>query len=859
MPDPVALKLATYAPGARALVVVAQQLADDRAHPEVEPLHLLYRLFDGAGLARDVVQRLGVDPDDVLVEAELCLRRLPQRTASQAYLSPRMLDLLARAEEEGRRSGRATVDEGHLLLATAQSEGADDVGIVLRSCGVTAAALRGALMESAAGRRAVSVPGAALPQEPADVARLQRFGRDLTWLARQGTLDPVVGRDDLLRRVQQVLVRRGIRSPLLVGEPGVGKHAIVRALASRWVAQDAPELLSRYRILELDVPALWSNGSGDDGLRELLAAVRDAPAPILVYLRDVAALLGDRSRPWAVHLIARALREGALQLLLATDPASYKRYLDGTELGQQCGLITVPANTVDETIAVLRGVVARYERAHGLTITDPALVTAAQLAKRYLPFVELPKAAIDLVDEAAARVLVAVQSVPPELDRLERAQAVVRLQLDALQDDKDPASQQQRTVLQAQEAEVATLLEALRARFEREQLLLRQSAELKREIEAVARNLGLGPSQAAGLEVPPLPELRQRLQVVQDGLSGQEPLVRDGVGPADVAEVVAERTGVPVNRMLEAEADKLLRMEERVSERVIGQAKAVSAVSRAVRRSRVGLRAGRRPIGSFMFLGSSGVGKTELAKALAEFLFDDEAALTRLDMSEFMEKHSVARLLGSPPGYVDSESGGFLTEAVRRRPYSVVLLDEVEKAHPEVFDIMLQVLDDGQLTDARGRPAYFTDTVVIMTSNLGSQHMLDPTVPQAEVLERVRESLHQRFRPEFLNRIDEIVVFEPLDKCSLRRILEIQIGALQGLLSSRQVDLSISADVFSQLVDLGYEPAFGARPLRRVLQRQIQDPLAELLLRHRDEPLTVTVEIEQGVCELRATPSRPAS
>lgn len=844
MQTAVTRKLDAYDDRARAAVVAAQKLADDRGHAEIEPLHLLYALFDQSEPMRAAARRAGSEPDDVLVEAEWCLRRLPRRGRGTAYLSPRFLELLTRAEREAARAGSALVDEGGLLLATAQV-GIGDAQVVLGSCGLRASSLRAALQAAApAAHHASGQP-----------ELLTRVGRDLTHAARHGHFDPIIGRAGELRRVLQVLARHKAHNPLLVGEPGVGKDAIVRALCARLAAGDVPALLAGRRILELDVAALLGDArhrqQAEQHVRAFLAAVADQAGEVIVYLRTLEPLFGDRTQLGVAHILGQALREGTVQLIVATDPATHRRWLAESELAQQFVAIRVEATSVAETIAVLRGVVHRYESAHGLSISDPALVAAARFAKRYLPFAQLPKGAIDLVDEAAARVRVAVQSVPPELDQLERAQHAVALQLESLRDDTDPASTRIRAELQAEQARLVPEVEGMRTRWQRELSLLQTIGQLKEEIEAAARSLGSPPQELAALPHGPTTELYTRLAEAQQALADSGPFLRDAVGEADVAEVIAERTGVPVTRMLEAEADKLLHMETRVGARVIGQAQAVAAVSRAVRRSRVGLRHGSRPIGSFMFLGSSGVGKTELAKAIAEFLFDDESALTRLDMSEFMEKHSVARLLGSPPGYVDSEEGGFLTEAVRRRPYSVILLDEVEKAHPDVFNVMLQVLDDGRLTDARGRLAHFSDTVVIMTSNIGSHHVLQADLSPEQVSQRINESLRGHFRPEFLNRIDEVITFNALDKAALRQILMLQLQALRKLLEPRQVTLEVSAGALAHLVDLAYEPAFGARPLRRVIQRHIQDPLAEQLLQQGTDALRAVVLFEDGQLALR--------
>jgi ATP-dependent Clp protease ATP-binding subunit ClpC len=709
------LRLDSYSEDARRYVAAAQQLADDRRHAEVQPIHLWYELVDRATMVQAALEAAGVDPTDVLVDSEWALRKLPKTDGKGvAYLSTRFLELLSRAELEATQHAGLPVGTASLVLACAQEpEGL--LRSVLRTSGLSSAILREAL----AGRG-----GNDRPDAPAGVEMgvLVEYGRDLTRLAAQDAFDPLIGREAELRRMLQVLARRGENNPLLVGEDGTGRTALVHGLASRIAADEVPDLLADKRIIALDSGELVAGtklrGQLEERMRAILDAVRDAGGRVILFLPNLASFL--RAKGGAGDMLANALSRGEVRALARCTPDELREIGDeASTLSRRFVPIQVEPPSPEEAVAILRGLKARFEAAHEVEISEPALEAAVRFARRYVAGRELPKSAIDLIDESAAR---------------------VRLGLDG--DDSD-----------------------------------------------------------------------------------------DSVGPEDVAAVVALWTGVPAAKMMEEEAQKLLHMEDRLRERVVGQDHAVSALSKAVRRGRVGLRDPNRPIGSFLFLGPTGVGKTELAKALAAFLFDDEAALTRLDMSEFMEKHMVARLLGAPPGYVDSEEGGFLTEAVRRRPYSVVLFDEVEKAHPDVFNILLQVLEDGRLSDSRGRVAHFRDTVIIMTSNVGSELILEQQGSDESLNERIEERLHDYFRPEFLNRVDEVLIFDRLDKEDLAAILEIQLRQIEKLLAPREIGLTLTDAAKKRLIDLGYDPAFGARPLKRVLVRELQDPLAEALLR----------------------------
>jgi len=711
------LRLDSYSEDARRYVAAAQQLADDRKHADVQPIHLWYELVDRAPAVQAALEAAGVDATDVLVDSEWALRRLAKTEGEGvAYLSARFLELLSRAELEATQHGGLPVGTASLVLACAQEpEGL--LRSVLRTSGLSSAILREALAGGGGNDRPDTAAGA-------EMGVLDEYGRDLTRLAAQDAFDPLVGRQAELRRMLQVLARREENNPLLVGEDGTGRTALVHGLASRIAADEVPDLLADKRIIALDSAELVAGtrlrGQLEERMRAILDAVRDSGGQVILFLPNLASFL--RAKGGAGDMLANALSRGEVRALARCTPDELREINDeASTLSRRFVPIQVEPPSSEQAVAILKGVKSRFEAAHEVEISEPALEAAVRFARRYVAGRELPKSAIDLIDESAARVRLGLDG--DELDRT--------------------------------------------------------------------------------------------------------------VGPEDVAAVVALWTGVPAAKMMEEEAQKLLHMEDRLRERVVGQDHAVSALSKAVRRGRVGLRDPKRPIGSFLFLGPTGVGKTELAKTLAEFLFDDEAALTRLDMSEFMERHMVARLIGAPPGYVDSEEGGFLTEAVRRRPYSVVLFDEVEKAHPDVFNILLQVLEDGRLSDSRGRVAHFRDTVIIMTSNVGSELILEHEGSDEALNERIEERLHDYFRPEFLNRVDEILIFNRLDKEALAAILEIQLRQFQKLLGPREIGLTLTDAAKTRLIDLGYDPAFGARPLKRVLVRELQDPLADALLRGR--------------------------
>jgi ATP-dependent Clp protease ATP-binding subunit ClpB len=787
------IHLDRYAPDAKALVAGAQSMADERRHAQVEPIHLLARAVERDRGVQEVFRRAGAEPADVSTEAESALARVARSTGGLAYLSNGMLQLLSRAEKE---AVGGAVDVEHLLNALSQ-EIRGPAAVVLQAFSLGPGSLRSHMAALKSVPRDASPSASSATGPTGDV--LSRFTHDLVATARRGEFDPVIGRDTEVRRLLQVLERRQKNHPLLVGEAGIGKTAIVRALASRIAAGDVPESIAKLQLLELETGLLVAGaklrGEIEERLRQVIAAVTAASPgkEAVLYVSGIDSLIGQGVAGSGVgDLLKPVLARGEVRLLASTTiEGARKLHERDPGLLRRFSVLAIEPPSVDEAIEVLRGVASRYEAHHEVRVGEGAIVATVRLAKRYLQDRALPDAAIDLLDETAARKRVEIDGVPPDVDVAIRRLASLKAQVASLAGDTDAMSVKARARI---EDEMRTLEPAV--------------ADMRAKLEA-----------------------RRKAPSPADDPSNL-------VTEEDVASVLGDWTGIPVSKMLEAESEKLLKMEQRLTERVIGQADAVRAVSRAVRRGRVGLRDPGKPIGSFLFLGPSGVGKTELAKALAEFLFDDEQSLTRLDMSEFMEKHMAARLVGAPPGYVDSEEGGFLTEAVRRRPYSVLLFDEIEKAHADVFNLLLQVLDDGRLTDGRGRTADFSNTVVIMTSNIGSKRLLetDPRLfESAEGVEALndvlREELRAFLRPEFLNRVDDIVLFRPLSKADLRGIVDIQLRHLERLVADRELKLRLTDAAKDRLVDIGYEPGFGARPLKRAILKRLQDPLAEEILR----------------------------
>ncbi len=833
------IHLEKYAPDAKALFAGAQSLADERKHSQVEPIHLLVRALDRDRGVAEVFRKAGAEPRDVAVEAEAALARMAKSSGGLAYLSSAMLDLLGRAEREA--SG-GTVGVEHLLNALSQEiRGA--AAIVLQAFALGPGSFRPhmAALKSVP-REVVTYDGTSDPAT--------RFTQDLVARAKGDGFGPVIGRDVEMRRLLQILERRQKNHPLLVGEPGVGKSTIVGALAARIATGDVPSNLASIALVELEVGSLMAGaklrGEIEERLKQTLAAIKGGPnvKETVLYVNGIDSLLAQGASGGVGDMLKPLLNRGEVRLLGTTTPEGLRKINDKDPgLLRRFTVLTIDPPTPDQAIEVLRGIATRFEKHHNVRIGDPAIVASVHLAKRYVQDKALPDSAIDLLDEAAARKRVEIDGVPAEVDNAIRRLSSLKAQRASLADDADAMSTKTRDRIDREIAELEPHVSELRAKIDSRRGALAAQSSLREEYEKLQKDLeearkAQNFARLGELEHVTLPEVKKKLDAA-DAAAAKEGVTQlpNIVGEEDVAVVLGDWTGIPVAKMLESEADKLLKMEERLAKRVVGQDEAVRAVSRAVRRGRVGLRDPGRPIGSFLFLGPSGVGKTELAKALAEFLFDDEQSMTRLDMSEFMEKHMAQRLVGAPPGYVDSEEGGFLTEAVRRRPYSVLLFDEVEKAHADVFNLLLQVLDDGRLTDGRGRTADFSNTVVIMTSNIGSQRILETDVKLFESPEGrealrdvLREELRNFLRPEFLNRIDDIIIFRPLSKKDLRGIVDIQLRRLEKLVADRELKLDLTEGAKNALVEISYEPAFGARPLKRAILKKLQDPLAEEIL-----------------------------
>jgi len=835
------MNIEKYTERARGFVQSAQSLAMRDGHQQFSPLHMLKVLLDDSeGLAGGLIDRAGGNSRAILKATEDALKKLPKVSGSgagQVYLAPELARAFDAAEKAADKAGDSFVTVERLLLGLTLEKDSD-AGAILKKGGVTPQSLNAAIESLRKGRTADS----ATAENAYDA--LKKYSRDLTQAARDGKLDPVIGRDEEIRRTIQVLSRRTKNNPVLIGEPGVGKTAIVEGLALRILNGDVPESLKDKKLLSLDLGALIAGakyrGEFEERLKAVLQEVTSAEGSIILFIDEMHTLIGAGKADGAMdasNLLKPALARGELHCIGATTLDEYRKHVEkDAALARRFQPIFVSEPTVEDTISILRGLKDKYEQHHGVRITDSALVAATTLSNRYITDRFLPDKAIDLMDEAAARLKMQVDSKPEELDSMDREIIRLKIEQEALKKESDAGSKSRLQTLEKELAELEKNSADLTSRWSAEKNKLSNAQKLKSELDGLRIELAnaqrRGEYQRAGeLAYGRIPELEKRLADIEAKENAGE-MMEEAVTANHIAQVVSRWTGVPVDKMLEGEKDKLLKMEGSLGKRVIGQAEAVRAVATAVRRSRAGLQDPNRPMGSFMFLGPTGVGKTELTKALAEYLFDDETAMVRLDMSEYMEKHSVSRLIGAPPGYVGYDEGGALTEAVRRRPYQVVLFDEIEKAHPDVFNVLLQVLDDGRLTDGQGRTVDFRNTLIIMTSNLGSEFLVNQ--PEGEDTSAVREQVmgmvRAHFRPEFLNRVDEIILFHRLQKSEMGRIVEIQFGRLQKLLEDRKIVLTLDAAARDWLAAKGWDPAYGARPLKRVIQRNVQDPLAEMIL-----------------------------
>jgi ATP-dependent Clp protease ATP-binding subunit ClpB len=837
----------------------AVALAEKQNHQQVEPEHLLAVLLEQAeGVTRPMLGKIGVNVQTLLPEVETVIKKFPQVSGfGQRYYGNRTTDLFSKAQKEADQLKDEFITTEHLLLALVEDK--KDAGRLLRAHGVT----RADLLKVVEGMRA----GARVTSQSAEeqYQALAKYSRDLTELARQGKLDPVIGRDDEIRRAIQVLSRRTKNNPVLIGEPGVGKTAIVEGLAQRIVSGDVPETLKNKRLASMDLGAMLAGakyrGEFEERLKSFLREVEKAQGQIIVFIDELHTLVGAGGAEGAVdasNMLKPALARGELRCVGATTLNEYQKYIEKDKaLERRFQQVYIGEPGVEDTIAILRGLKDKYETHHGVRIKDAAIVAAATLSHRYITDRFLPDKAIDLIDEAASKLRIEIDSLPTEIDEVEREIIQREIERQALLREEDAVSKERLAKVEKEIADLREKSGAMKAKWQSEKEVIERIRSAKEQMEALkveaekferAGDYG----KVAEIRYGQMIELQKQFDADQARLAELQQsgrTLKEEVTEEDVAEVVARWTGVPVSKMLEGEMQKLVNMEERLSVRVVGQDNALHAVANAVRRARAGLQDPKRPIGSFIFLGPTGVGKTETARALAEFLFDDEHAMVRLDMSEFMEKHSVARLIGAPPGYIGYDEGGYLTEAVRRRPYSVVLFDEIEKAHPDVFNVLLQILDDGRLTDGKGRTVDFKNTVIIMTSNLGSREIQawegDEDEMQASVMERLRE----HFKPEFLNRIDEVIIFRQLGLEQLRQIIKIQLEALRKLLADRKVTLVLDPSAEELLGREGYDPVFGARPLKRAIQGLIQNPLAMKLLGGEIKPgdtVVVKGDLEQG-------------